>query len=160
MNPFDLLSKWFWLLSIILAFQYLYTPQKMRENFETDEDFMEFRSIRRRIFIFSIIPWMVMGVGILYGGVSDIWQYFPSRESSLYVSVFYLVVFVELAFFTIWVLFMGGAKPAAKYQLVSVRALGRPIHLSEGKIKIVTVLVFLVWTYFSIPHLANALIAH
>jgi hypothetical protein len=58
----------------------------------------------------SSLPWIVMGVGILTGNASGIFDYLRPKEMNVFVILFYCsILFIMLAG-DVWVLMLGGAE--------------------------------------------------
>ncbi len=61
------------------------------------------------------LPWVVMGVGILSGDVSTVFDYFRPKEGNIYVLAFFGVLFFEYTLGTLWLFARGGAEVLAKH---------------------------------------------
>ena len=61
------------------------------------------------------IPWIVMGIGCVMGGVPSVFHFFRPRDGNPYVLAFFASVFLIWIMGTYWLLFQGGAKMLVKH---------------------------------------------
>lgn len=131
---FDFLGKYFWVIAIALTLvNYRWKtarlpPQSNGDNAGT--------ALYRRALAVMISPWLVMGVGIVFGGVPGVWSYFRPQDMNPYVWAWYLCIFMLACGFAYWVFFRGGARQALELQLIQVVFFGRPLQMNEQWIKI------------------------
>lgn len=79
----------------------------VRRNPELQEGY---ETIVRGLLIWGSLPWLVMGIGLLSGGVDSLFEYFVPELSSPYVLGFYATIVVLLILGTYWLLLRGGAE--------------------------------------------------
>ena len=73
------------------------------------------------------IPWMVMGIGMIVGGVPSTFSYFAPRHGNFFVIAFHVSILI-LWFLSIWWLyFKGGAEFLVKYKGVFNRDIQSPL---------------------------------
>lgn len=61
------------------------------------------------------IPWVVMGIGILVGGVPSVLSFLRPREGNLFVFAFHMSILVLWALAIWWLYFNQGAEFLVKY---------------------------------------------
>jgi hypothetical protein len=117
MNPFILISKYFWLIAIMVtginwvmfrkrAQKYIKEKPELKEGYE---------ALFRGYLLWMNIPWMVMGLGCTVGEVPSAWHYFRPRDGNLYVLAWFASVFFLWVFGTFWLFFRGGAETLARH---------------------------------------------
>lgn len=97
-----------------------------------------------------ITPWLVMGVGIVFGGVPGLWNYLRPQDLNPYVWAWYLSVFGLACGFAYWVIFRDGAQRAVELHLTQVVFFASPMQMSEQWMKVSAVIrpvciVFWIW---------------
>jgi len=65
--------------------------------------------------VFMNIPWLVMGIGVVFGGVHGIGSFFRPRDGNLFVLAFHLTILIFLILSSLWICFKGGAEFLVKY---------------------------------------------
>ena len=61
------------------------------------------------------IPWIVMGIGMTIGGISNIADYFYPRAGNQFVIAWWVSLWALILLFSYWVWFRGGAEQLIKY---------------------------------------------
>jgi len=56
------------------------------------------------------MPWVVMGIGIMFGRVATAWHYFLQVRENTFVLLWWACVFVTVVVSAYWVFFKGGAE--------------------------------------------------
>lgn len=107
-----IIDKTFWLIAIGVTFANAYIIRsRAREAIARNPDLKEgYEKIFRGYLIYLNIPWVVMGIGILVGGVSSVFDYFNPRAGNPFVLVFHLSIIILWLLSIIWVYFRGGAE--------------------------------------------------
>jgi hypothetical protein len=130
MQPFDLISRYFWAVCIAITFINFGInrgqPPRLPEN----------DLLRRRILLAMIAPWLVMGAGIIFGGVPGMWNYFRPQDLNPYVWSWYLSVLLLSVAFAYWVLIGSGASKVAELRLIRAHFFGKEVLVSERWIKV------------------------
>jgi hypothetical protein len=75
------------------------------------------------------IPWIVMGIGVLFGGVPGIFGFFRPRDGNIFVLAFHASVVILWILSIWWVYFKGGAEFLVKYPGVLNQDIKSPILL-------------------------------
>lgn len=117
MEPFSLISKYFWLIAIMAtginwvgfrkrAQKYIAEKPELKEGYE---------ALFRGYLLWMNIPWLVMGLGCTVGGVPSVWHYFRPRDGNPYVSAWFASVFFLWVFGSYWLFFRGGAETLSRH---------------------------------------------
>ena len=117
MDPFMVLTKWLWILFIVVTFFnagiYRFRAERhIRENPDLAEGYS---ILIRGLLIWGNIPWVVMGAGCIFGGVPSVFHFFRPGEGNPFVLAFFGSVFLLWVLGTYWLLFRGGADMLAKH---------------------------------------------
>jgi hypothetical protein len=65
--------------------------------------------------VYLNIPWVVMGIGIVFGGVPSFFSFFGLNEGNPFVLAFHVSIIVLWILSIWWLYFKGGAEFLAKY---------------------------------------------
>jgi hypothetical protein len=135
---FEFIGKYFWALCIgITAFNsYVIGPRKESVAAKDAVGADQLRSARHWVFGAMILPWVVMGIAQVMGGVPNVWSFFRPKELNPYVWSWYATVFFLSCAFAYWVLARGGTKYVLALNLVQVSGLRGPVQVSERWIKV------------------------
>ena len=111
MESFNIISKWFWALCILVMFIngaiFKFRAQKhIKLNPDLEKGYAK---IIKGFVMWGNIPWVVMGIGCTVGGVPSVWHYFNPKEGNPYVFAFFASVFLIWFLGSYWILFKGGA---------------------------------------------------
>ena len=106
------MDKIFWLIAIAVTcanayILYFRSKGEVARNPELKEGY---DSLLKGFLIAMNIPWVVMGVGILAGGVQSLFDYSDPRTGNPYVIAFHSTVFILWALCVFWIYFGGGAE--------------------------------------------------
>jgi hypothetical protein len=117
MVPLDLISKYFWLVAILVTgINWAMFRKRAQPYIEANRDLTEGYGALFRGYLFWLnIPWVVMGVGCISGGVPSVWHYLRPRDGNLYVLAWFASVFFLWVFGTFWIFFRGGAETLARH---------------------------------------------
>ena len=74
----------------------------------TELDRPGFRKLGLGYAVIMSLPWMSMGIGILYGNISSPFRYFQRPNGDFYILMFYFTVFGLLMIGFLWIFFAGG----------------------------------------------------
>jgi hypothetical protein len=117
MNPFVILARWFWvvfiLLTIVHAVLLRFRAQRhIRENPDLADGYT---TLIRGFVFWCNIPWVVMGIGTLFGGVPTMFDFMRPRDGNPFVLAFFGSIFLLYIMGTFWLLFRGGAEMLIKH---------------------------------------------
>jgi hypothetical protein len=117
MNPLMILAKWFWvvfiLLTVVNAVLLRFRAQRhIRENPDLADGYT---TLIRGFVFWGNIPWVVMGIGTVFGGVPSLFQFLRPRDGNPFVLAFFGSIFFLWIMGTFWLLFRGGAEMLVKH---------------------------------------------
>ncbi len=109
--PFVFISRHGWVLFVLVTCLNgaIWWYRARRRIAETPELEPGYRRLIRGWLIYGNIPWLVMGLGILVGGVPTIWHFFNARNGP-FVLAWYVSVVVLWVLSVYWLFFRGGAE--------------------------------------------------
>src|ERR1700722_2435070 len=99
MNPLIFLTKWFWVVWIAVTFINAAAIQsRARPRIIANPELRDgYRTITRGLLTWGNLPWCIMGIGILFGGVPSVFDFFRPRDGNPFVLAFFAsVLFVWL----------------------------------------------------------------
>ena len=155
---FDFLDKYFWVIAAgvtLLNFRrHAINPSGKSNGNGSLDDAVLYRRAQAAL----IAPWLVMGIGIIFGGVPGVQNYFRPQDLNPYVWAWYCCVFVLSCVFAYWAILRDGASRAIKLRLVQFPVSGKQMQMSERQMKIfagvgpffVVLWICLVW-YLNVP---------
>jgi len=111
-NVLGFLEKWSWVIFILVTFLNAASfALRGRREIKMHPELREgYRSITRGFVTWGNLPWVVMGVGCVYGGVPSVFSFFRPRDGNPYVLAFFCSVFLLWALGTYWLLYLNGAQ--------------------------------------------------
>lgn len=65
---------------------------------------------------FMNIPWIVLGIGMVFGGIPSTFSFFTPRHGNLFVIAFHVSVIILWLLGVWWIFFKGGAEFLVKYK--------------------------------------------
>jgi len=74
-----------------------------------------YRSIAIGYATWGNLPWVVMGIGCVFGGVPSVFHYFRPRDGNPFVLAFFASVFLVWILGSNWIVFKGGAEALVKH---------------------------------------------
>ncbi|MCK4994332.1 MAG: hypothetical protein KAS13_04705 [Candidatus Omnitrophica bacterium] len=116
MEPFTLIAQNFWVIAILFtSINFLIFKDKakgyIKQNPELSNDY---EKLFQHYFFWFNIPWIIMGIGIVTGGVSNIAHYFRPQDGNPFVLLWYISIFSLWVVGTYWLVFKGGAEMIIK----------------------------------------------
>jgi hypothetical protein len=116
-NPFVVISRYFWALAIVVTFVNLASWKRRSKTYtEGKPDLAEgYENLFRSAAVWLNVPWVVMGVGISFGHVTSVWNYFRAQDGNPYVLSWFGSVFLLWIASVYWVFFQDGAATLVKY---------------------------------------------
>ena len=122
MKPFDLIGHWFWLACLLIGlFNYRRASAQASVKFAADPARAAAAERLLRVFTaFNALPWLVMGAGVLFGGVPDIWNYFRPQDGNPFVLAWLATIFLMSVAFAVWVLAFDGAAKMVAYDVTAL----------------------------------------
>jgi hypothetical protein len=148
-KPTELWIRYFWLACLAVCFFNFLMDERAAASVDPhgagNSD--EAKKLRRRVWMVSSVPWVVMGIGSVIGGVPDVWHYLRPQGRNPYVIAWFASLLVVAVTAACWVLLRGGAEKIVAYKLIRSRGL----TLKIGRIKLFAALApvwILLWTTF------------
>jgi hypothetical protein len=74
-----------------------------------------YRAIIKGMLVWGDIPFVVMGIGCVFGKIPSVFYFFRPHDGNPYVVAFYVVVVLEYILGTNWIVFRGGAAMLVKH---------------------------------------------
>jgi hypothetical protein len=117
MELFGLISKYFWVIAIIVTgINWVMFRKRARKRIHENPSLKEgYEALFRGYLIWLNLPWVVMGIGCTVGGVPSVLHYFRPRDGDPYVLAWFASVLFLWVFGTFWLLFRGGAESLARH---------------------------------------------
>jgi hypothetical protein len=115
LEPFDdslWFTRYFWVLAIGMTILNAQILRKRSIKFiqqkpELEEDYDK---VYKGYIIFLNLPWVVMGIGIIFGNIRSAFEYFNIRGGNPYILAFYASIVVIWILIFVWINFRGGAE--------------------------------------------------
>ena len=107
----DLLSSYFWAFALVIGVVnfFIVRQRAVREMAKKPELREGYEKLLRGYAVATNLPWVVMGLGMLLGGVPSIWSFFRPRDGNPFVLAWYVTVIAVNTIVSLWVLLQGGA---------------------------------------------------
>jgi hypothetical protein len=120
---FALIGRYFWLVCLGIAiYNYMAGVRSLESKAPSDPTAsVDARRLRRWFAIGAVLPWLVMGWGILMGGVPTIWYYFRPQDRNPFVLAWFATMYIEACYFAYWVFVQDGAQKIVALQPFEVR---------------------------------------
>jgi hypothetical protein len=149
---FEMLLRHFWVVFLAVTFaKYLAARQRIRAAADLSaEEKQSGETCAKWFAMFSAIPWVIMGWGMVVGGLPSMFSYMRPQDGNPYVVIWVCTVLALTMIFAGWVLFAGGARKVRIYQLSNVNVFGRSVPMPETFIKIMAALgpfFILIWIW-------------
>ncbi len=118
MEPFVLIAQNFWVIAVLITgINLLIFKNKSKDYIEKNPGLAPgYAIIFQHYFFWFNIPWIIMGIGIITGGVSDITDYFRPKDGNPFVLIWYVSIFSLWAAGTYWLFFKGGDLMLVRYR--------------------------------------------
>ncbi len=117
MDFLTIITKWFWAVGIAVTFLNAGIFRfRAREHISASPELAEgYATLIRGFVIWGNIPWAVMGIGCVLGGVTSVFDFFRPRDGNPFVLAFFASVFLIWILGTFWLHFWGGAEMLIKH---------------------------------------------
>ena len=114
MNP---IFKYIWVAFIVFpVINYFRTKTALKEITDSKPDLKEgYDKISKGLLIFSIIPWIIVGIGNLLESTQSIFDYFNPKTFNPFVLTFHFYLIVVFVLTTWWIYFNDGAVFLSKH---------------------------------------------
>jgi hypothetical protein len=114
---FILLTKWFWAVCIAVTFgNAAIFRARARQHIAANPELKEgYRTLITGFVTWGNLPWLVMGVGCVFGGVPSVFSFFRPRDGNPFVLSFLASGVLVWVLGTYWIVFRGGAAMLVKH---------------------------------------------
>jgi hypothetical protein len=117
MELFTLWGKWFWAICVVVTLMNvavfrLRANREIKVHPELEEGY---RTLLKGFAFWANVPWIVMGVGCVFGGVPSVYHFFRPFDGNPFVTAFFASVLFEWIIGTYWLVFRGGAQTIVNY---------------------------------------------
>jgi hypothetical protein len=116
MNPVDFMDKSLWLIVVAAICWQVWRPT---QYVPTESDLREYRRLQYALASGLIFPWLIVGYGVLFGGVTKFWSFFRPQDGNPYVLAWFAAAFLMSLIYSVWVLFFDGDKKLVDFHLYS-----------------------------------------
>jgi len=112
MNVINFIMKNFWVAFILVTFiNAAVFKYRSISHVEADPSLAPGYSKLLRGFLFwANFPWVVMGIGIVYGGIPTVFHFFRPQDGNPFVLAFFCSIFLIWVLGTVWLFFRNGAE--------------------------------------------------
>ena len=130
----DTFFKYFWLVAIVVnGINAVISWVRVQPYIQKKpEHRLGYLKLIRGYVVGTNIPWIVMGIGMTIGGISNIADYFYPRSGNLFVISWWISLWSLILLLSYWIWFRGGAEQLTKYPGLLK---GNPTN--PGKIKLI-----------------------
>jgi hypothetical protein len=113
---FNFLEKYFWLIGIFFALVNGYSLRaRMKTALPQRPELEGYERFALGYTLFYLLPWIVMGVGIMLGGTRRVFDYLDPCSGNPYVIAFHLTIALLIIGLASWGWFFGGAAYLIRY---------------------------------------------
>lgn len=139
MEPFQYIGRYFWAICLVIAvIHYLKAERNAKANSVGTPEHNELgKHYRRIVAIFSVTPWLIMGLGQLAGSTPNVWYYFRPQDGNPFVVAWVGFIIAQSVVFAIWVFAAEGARKVRDFDLMSVAGMRTQKPTSEIAIKLI-----------------------
>lgn len=146
--------RYFWVIGIINSFLNFAVYWFRFRKFDDNDP--EVREVKKAITIFTLvlqnIPWIVMGISIMSGSVTSIFQYFRPQDGNIHVTLWFASTLLIFCICGFWVFFKNGAEKMAAHPGLYFRT-SFPLAPLFVKINIIVGIVSIIGGFFLLQYL-------
>lgn len=118
------------LLILVTVFNAFYLKARSQKIIARQPELQEgYDQLFKGYLIYLNIPWIVMGIGVLFGSVPGVFGFFRPRDGNIFVLAFHAIVVILWILCVWWIYFNGGAEFLVKYPGVFNQDIKSPILL-------------------------------
>jgi hypothetical protein len=141
-----IIIKYFWILFIVTTIVNVYIlKSRVQPHIDKNPDLKNgYDNIFRNFLIYGIIPWIIMGAGVLSGKTNGIFDFLNPRALNPFVLTFHLyIIIINLLLFR-WIYFKKGAEFLSQHPgIIVFRGFGKSKEVtSPNLIKLFFALAF------------------
>lgn len=129
MTIFKFLSRYFWLIAILASFiNYISFKNKSKRYIDKNPELEEgYKKILKHYFLWQNIPWVIMGIGMIFGKIPYIWSFFRPQDGNPFVLAWYISGILLWMLGSYWIFFNNGAETLVKYPGIFNVEIKKPI---------------------------------
>lgn len=122
---FEFLARYFWIAGIVTAFINITIFRfRAKKHFEQEPQLKdEYTKLLNRYLFWLSLPWVVMGIGIVFGGVPTLFHYFRPQDGNPFVLAWFATIFLIWVLGTYWLFFKNGAETLQTYHILTKSSL-------------------------------------
>jgi hypothetical protein len=130
----------FWVIAIVITIlnAYIYKLRFAKIIEQKPELRDGYNKLVRGYVFYLNIPWVVMGIGMVLGGVSNVFDYFRPSNGNTFVLAFYISILSLWVLGLIWIWFQAGAEFIIKYPGILRKEIKTP-----KQIRFLSIIIFL-----------------
>ncbi len=120
-----------WILFIaVTVFNAFYLKARSQKIITKQPDLQEgYDQLFKGYLVYMNIPWAVMGIGVLFGGVPSTLSFLRPRDGNIFVLAFHASIVILWILSIWWLYFKGGAEFLVKYPGVFTQDIKSPTFL-------------------------------
>jgi hypothetical protein len=124
----QMVFKWFWLAAVLTSFLNAGVFWKRaKQNIDIFPELEEgYRKIIKGFLFWSNLPWVVMGVGIIFGGVPSFFHFLHPRDGNPFVLAFIASILCIYAAGTYWLFSRNGIETLIRHNAMFAGAFDSP----------------------------------
>src|SRR5450432_3732974 len=144
MRPFDFIGTYFWIFLLGVSIKFVWPSKEARNRTRLEPDFAYAdRMLRIKVYGWMSLPWLMMGVGQLFGGIPSVWHYFRPQDGNPWVLAFFAAVVVVWFAAVYWIYVRDGARAIVEHQLLVGNTSVGPSVLTPHQVKLLLGLILL-----------------
>ncbi len=111
------MERYFWLLAIGGTIFNAYSIKRVARSFIAEHPELEegYEKLFKGYLFFGNLPWIVMGIGVVSGHVSGVFDFFRPKDGNPYVLAFHLIIIGIWTLSALWVYLGEGAEFLVKH---------------------------------------------
>lgn len=112
LDIFSLFARYFWLVALVICAvnTAAYRHRIRVYSLEHPERARGYQQFLVGFVIINVLVWSIMGIGIVFGGLPNVFAYFNPSTGNPYVLAWHGVIFSLWILAIVWMFFRGGAQ--------------------------------------------------
>lgn len=121
-EPFELISRNFWALCLVISgFQILRARRRaFSVHWESNAKAHAALAYLRWYMVALVLPWVVMGCGVISGSTPTVWYYFRPQDGNPYVLAWIGVIILISFLYSAWIFLANGARKIVDLKLMQI----------------------------------------
>lgn len=132
-KAFLIIAKYFWVVAMaVTSLNAIFFKYQSKQHINDNPDLAGGYEKMIRGYLFWLnIPWFVMGIGCILGGVPTVFHFLRPKDGNVFVIAWWLSVFILWIVSFYWIFFQKGAEKLAKYRMVYYHSPGKSGYISN-----------------------------